>query len=111
MIIKLTNKDKDFYNYMGKFFGSRVVERETTDRIYDDDDKEWYIYLEKEEVVGYISIAKSTIKNVYSIKDEYLTKLLEKAKKEIAIGTSKITKRYSDAYTAARISNTRTRRL
>ena len=39
MIIKMTNKDENFYQYMGKFFGSRLVERQTNDRIYDDDNK------------------------------------------------------------------------
>ena len=39
MILKLTNKDEKFYEYMGKFFGSRLVQRQTNDRIYDDPDK------------------------------------------------------------------------
>ena len=43
MIIKMTNKDEKFYEYMGRLFGSRLVEKQTNDRIYDDDSKEWYI--------------------------------------------------------------------
>jgi len=35
---------------MGKLFGSRLVEKQTNDRIYDDDGKEWYLYLEKENL-------------------------------------------------------------
>ena len=52
MIIKITNKDEKFYQYMGKFFGSRLVERQTNDRIYDDNNKEWYIYIEEEKVMA-----------------------------------------------------------
>ena len=43
MIVKLKNTDEKFYQYMGKFFGSRLVERQTNDRIYDDASKVWYI--------------------------------------------------------------------
>ncbi len=45
MIVKMDNKSKDFYNIMGKFFGSRIVENKTNDRIYDDNNKSWYIYI------------------------------------------------------------------
>ena len=41
MIKKITNKEEDFYQYMGKIFGSRSIERQINDRIYDDDSKEW----------------------------------------------------------------------
>lgn len=43
----MTNKDDNFYSYMGRFFGSRIVQTETKDRIYDDNNKTWYIYLDK----------------------------------------------------------------
>ena len=82
MILKLTNKDEKFYEYMGKFFGSRLVQRQTNDRIYDDPDKLWYIYKDGEKVVAFISIQKNTIKNLYTTKQEYLEKLLERVKKE-----------------------------
>ena len=42
MILKLNNKDTNFYNYMGKIFGSRPIEKQVNDRIYDDSNKEWY---------------------------------------------------------------------
>ena len=35
----MINKDEKFYQYMGKFFGSRLVEKQTNDRIYDDNGK------------------------------------------------------------------------
>ena len=62
MVIKMTNKHQNFYQYMGKFFGSRLVERQTNDRIYDDDSKEWYIFLEKEKVMAFVSVSKNVIK-------------------------------------------------
>lgn len=98
MIIKMTNKDERFYQYMGKFFGSRLVERQTNDRIYDDDSKEWYIYLEEEKVMAFVSIHKNVIKNIYTTKDKYLEELLKKIKKENNITYSIVTNSYIAIY-------------
>ena len=98
MILKLTNKDEKFYEYMGKFFGSRLVQRQTNDRIYDDPDKLWYIYKDGEKIVAFVSIQKNTIKNLYTTKQEYLEKLLERVKKENKITTSIVTNTYKDLY-------------
>lgn len=98
MIININNKDEKFYLYMGKFFGSRVVERQTNDRIYDDDSKEWYLYIEEEKVKAFASVNKNVIKNVYTTKDEYLEKVLNKIKKEMSIGYSTVTNFYTDIY-------------
>mgnify|MGYP003292759025 FL=1 len=57
MILKMDNKSKDFYNIMGKFFGSRIVQNKTNDRIYDDNNKEWYVYLENKNPVAFVSIS------------------------------------------------------
>lgn len=98
MIVKLKNSDEKFYQYMGKFFGSRLVERQTNDRIYDDTDKEWYIYLEGKKAVAFVSIHKNTIKNIYTTKEEYLEKILERIKKENKITNSIVTNVYRDIY-------------
>ena len=98
MIVKLKNSDEKFYQYMGKFFGSRLVERQTNDRIYDDTDKEWYIFLEGKKAVAFVSIQKNTIKNVYTTKEEYLEKILERVKKENKITNSIVTTAYKDIY-------------
>ena len=98
MIIRLTNEDDKFYQYMGKFFGSRLVERQTNDRIYDDPDKVWYIFLDGKKVVAFVSIQKNTIKNLYTTKQEYLEKLLARVKKENKITTSIVTNTYKDLY-------------
>lgn len=98
MIKKMTNKDEKFYQYMGKFFGSRLVERQTNDRIYDDEDKEWYIYLEKSKVLAFVSIERHVIKNIYATKELYLEKLLNEITKEEKIENSIVTKLYKDSY-------------
>lgn len=98
MIIKITNKEDNFYQYMGKFFGSRLIQKQTNDRIYDDDNKEWYIYLEDERAVAFVSISKNVIKNVYTTKGIYLEELLKKIKKEKNITYSIVTNYYTEIY-------------
>lgn len=98
MIIKITNQDEKFYPYMGKFFGSRLVERCTNDRIYDDDNKEWYLYLEEDKVKGFVSISKNVIKNIYGAKDEYLEEILNHLQKEVVLMDSIVTNCYIDIY-------------
>ena len=72
----MDNKSKDFYNIMGRFFGSRIVENKTNDRIYDDNNKEWYIYLDNNSPVAFVSISSDVIKNIYSINNDFLIELL-----------------------------------
>ncbi len=98
MIIKITNKEDNFYQYMGKFFGSRLIQKQTNDRIYDDDNKEWYIYLEDKRAVAFVSISKNVIKNVYTTKGIYLEELLKKIKKEKNIIYSIVTNYYTEIY-------------
>jgi len=85
MVIKITNSDESFYKYMGKFFGSRLVQNQTNDRIYDDNGKEWYLYIEDERVASFVSISNNMIKNVYTIKDAYLVVEKEKVKNKKVI--------------------------
>lgn len=98
MIIKITNKEENFYLYMGKFFGSRLVERQTNDRIYDDDNKEWYLYLEEGNVKAFVSVSREVIKNVYTMKEEYLEEIFQRVQEEKKIGTSIVTNCYLDIY-------------
>lgn len=98
MIIEINNKDDKFYQYMGKFFGSRLVERQTNDRIYDDENKEWYLYLDKDIVVAFVSMQKGVLKNLYSYKEKYLEEILEYIKNKEKIRTSILTKKYIDVY-------------
>lgn len=98
MIIKMTNQDKKFYQYMGKIFGSRKIEKQINDRIYDDDSKEWYIYLDEEEVMAFVSINNSVIKNIYAVEGRYLEEILEKIKEETTIRYSIVTNKYEETY-------------
>ena len=101
MIIKTNNKEEDFYSYMGKMFGSRIVQRQINDRIYDDNDKEWYLYVEDNRVVAFASIASDTIKNVYTIKDNYLVEILKRIRKENKIKESIVPNIYKELYKKA----------
>ncbi len=98
MVVKITNQNENFYQYMGKFFGSRLVERQTNDRIYDDDNKQWYLYLEQDKVKAFVSISKNVIKNVYTTKDEYLVEILKNITKEMLITDSIVTNVYCEVY-------------
>ncbi len=99
MIVQKTNRDDDFYNYMGRFFGSRIVQTETKDRIYDDNNKVWYIYLsQNDKPCAFVSICEGIIKNIYSTSDEYLKELLLFIKKEVKVKDSIVTKIYEDIY-------------
>lgn len=42
-IRKLIRSDEDFYAVLGPVFGSRLIEKQTKDRFYDDADKVWYV--------------------------------------------------------------------
>ena len=99
MIVKMTNKDDDFYTYMGKFFGSRIIQTETKDRIYDDNNKEWYIYLnQNNKPCAFVSVCDNVIKNIYSVSNDYLKELLLFIMKKIVISPSIVTKIYEDIY-------------
>lgn len=98
MIVKMDNKSKDFYNIMGKFFGSRIVENKTNNRIYDDNNKSWYIYMDNNNPVAFVSIANGVIKNIYSVKDNFLIELLKYVSKKETIKDSIVTAVYSDIY-------------
>lgn len=100
MIIKITNKDENFYQYMGKFFGSRIVQRQTNDRIFDDDNKIWYLYSEDGIITSFVSVTKNIIKNIYTTKSEHLIELLKELKKEKKneIAKSIVTNSYLEIY-------------
>jgi len=99
MIVKMTNKDEGFYSYMGKFFGSRIVQTETKDRIYDDNSKVWYIYLDQNtKVCAFLSVCDNVIKNIYSTNSNYLKELILAVNKVCPIKDSIVTKIYEDVY-------------
>lgn len=102
-VLKLNNKSENFYKYMGKFFGSRVVQSKIKDRIYDDANKEWYVFLEEEKPVAFVSMVKNTIKNLYSIRDDQLEELLTEISSSKPISESVVPRIYIDAYKKAKL--------
>lgn len=100
MIAKMTNKENKFYYYMGKFFGSRIVQTETKDRIYDDNDKLWYIYIDdaSDKAIAFISVCNGIIKNIYSTNDDCLYDLLLELKKDCIVQPSIVTNLYENIY-------------
>lgn len=74
-IICITNKDPRFYPFMGPFLAKRSVEQEIGYKIYDDDDKEWFVAVEENiGVIGFCyrqerSAGKYQIGSCYVLKD------------------------------------------
>lgn len=99
MIKRMKNTDRGFYVYMGKIFGSRRVQRDTADRFYDDDEKEWIADIKNGDVVSVISIKDSLIKNAYADDIFSLIAVLKSAYGKVSGGT--VPCAYREAYTAA----------
>lgn len=99
MIKRMKNIDHGFYEYMGRIFGSRQVQRDTGDRFYDDDGKEWIIDVRNGNVMSVVSIKDSVIKNVYADDIFSLIDVLKSIHAEVTGGTVPIA--YQEAYTAA----------
>ncbi len=91
---------------MGKFFGSRLIQKQTNDRIYDDDDKVWYIYLEENKVMAFVSVNKNIIKNIYTTKEKYLEEILKEIKKDIEVTYRKVrTKNEKNRFSSIKCKN------
>lgn len=108
MVVKMNNKSEKFYEYMGKIFGSRLIQNQTNDRIYDDDSKIWYMYIKDEKVVAFVSISNDIIKNVYGVKEKALKEVLEEVRKENKINFSTVTNIYEELYAEAGFKVSRT---
>lgn len=107
MIKKMTNKDKDFYSYLGKFFGSRLVQAKTKDRIYDDDSKVWYLFVDGRQVSALVSVSERIIKNVYATNSKNLIAVLNQIKEEIPLFPSTVPLCYEDSYKEAGFKTTK----
>lgn len=107
MIRKITNKDKDFYSYLGKFFGSRLVQAKTKDRIYDDDNKIWYIFVEDRQVSALVSVCERVIKNIYATNTKNLIAVLNQIKEEVPLFPSTVPLCYEDCYKEAGFKSTK----
>lgn len=104
MILKLTNKSKNFYAHLGKIFGSREVQRKTGDRFYDDDDKIWYLYYDRGVPNTFVSIKDNVIKNVWTENKEHLIKVLKQIFDECNIVESVVPSMFKEEYVQAGFS-------
>lgn len=52
----LTNKEKDFYYFMGPFLSRRPIVKELGNSIWDDDNKIWFVYMDNFHVRGFASL-------------------------------------------------------
>lgn len=95
--MKMSRKDPDFYSIMGPVFGSREIQRKTGDRFFDDENKEWYVFMDSQGyVTTVISVSNNLIKNVYSSNMDELTLLLKEICPEIKSGIVPIA--YTEIY-------------
>ena len=99
MLKRMKNTDPGFYGYMGKIFGSRRVQRDTSDRFYDDDEKEWIAEIKNKSVAAVVSVKNDKISNVYADDIFALIEILKSISGEITEGIVPIA--YREAYTAA----------
>ena len=95
--MKMSHKDPDFYSIMGPVFGSREIQRKTGDRFFDDENKEWHVFMDSQGyVTTVISVCNNLIKNVYSSNMDELTLLLKEICPEIKSGIVPIA--YTEIY-------------
>lgn len=99
MIKRMNNSSPEFYGYMGKIFGSRKVQKETSDRFYDDDGKEWILHIDKKSVSAVVSVKDNIIKNVYAEDAFALMEILRGIYTEIYNGLVPIS--YKEIYVGA----------
>lgn len=71
-ILRLERTNKDFYIYMGPIFGSRIIEKETGDRFYDDAEKLWYIAPAR----GAASVKVGVLRNFWAADEETAQELV-----------------------------------
>ncbi len=72
-ILRLERGDQRFYDYLGPVFGSRVVEKDTGDRFYDDADKIWYVVPGR----GAASVRQGLLRNFWAADRETADRLVE----------------------------------
>lgn len=84
----MTNADTDFYIYMGKIFGSRIIQNITGDRFFDDNEKVWYLHFDTQKRAdAYVSVKNNVIKNVYAKNACSLVCVLKELFSDVGIST------------------------
>ena len=72
-ILRLERGDQRFYDYLGPVFGSRVIEKDTGDRFYDDMGKVWYVVPGR----GAASVRQGLLRNFWAADRETADSLVE----------------------------------
>ena len=72
-ILKLNHDNVSFYDYLGPVFGSRIIERDTGDRFYDDTDKDWYVIPGR----GVASVKHGLLRNFWAADREAADQLIK----------------------------------
>ena len=101
VILKLTNKSRNFYAHIGRIFGSREVENITGDRFYDDDGKIWYVYYSRGNPDTFVSVQDNKIKNVWTENKSHLIDVLKQINKEKEISESVVPAVFKKEYEKA----------
>lgn len=101
MILKLTNKSRNFYAHIGRIFGSREVQKVTGDRFYDDEGKVWYVYYSRGNPDTFVSVQDNKIKNVWTEHKNHLIEVLNQINKELPVKESVVPVVFKDEYEKA----------
>lgn len=72
-VLRLNRASAGFYDIMGPIFGSRIVERATRDRFYDDPDKLWYCLPGE----GAASLRRGSVRNFWASSEGAARRLIE----------------------------------
>jgi GNAT superfamily N-acetyltransferase len=57
-IVRMFNKDENFYSVMGPFLSRREIVAELGNPIWDDPEKEWFIAYQGSQMVGFAALRK-----------------------------------------------------
>jgi len=64
-IVEMNSGNIDFYNYMGRVFGSRFIEKQVGLKIYDDANKQWVLALQDNVIIGFCSLQANTVSDCF----------------------------------------------
>lgn len=56
-------QDEKFYSLMGRFFADRGIIKELDNQLYNDDKTNWYVYIEKKVIKGFVSVQEKADHN------------------------------------------------
>ena len=61
----LKNTDYEFYKLLGPFLARRSIEKEIGSKIYDDDNKIWFVAKKDKDVIGFAAVIKNNVCSSY----------------------------------------------